>query len=156
MKPFLLLTLLFAPVPAFADTVFDRMIGTWRGSGSYSEGGPTVDLRCRITISGTSDAIDLAGRCASSLGGDDFTMGVERGPGSTARVDTGGGSRASDSSITGLSGPLGSNGLVVKGTAGSEETTVQLLLNDDGSLVFATREVTPAKTSVSYVTLLRQ
>ena len=55
-----------------------------------------------------------------------------------------------------MSGPLGSNGLVVKGSNGDEEITVQLLLNDDGTLVFATREVVPEKTSTSYVTLSRQ
>ena len=83
-------------------------------------------------------------------------MRFERGPGGTALLRQGDSDRSVGSGIDGLSGPLGRNGLVVKGAAEGEEVVVQLLLNDDGTLVFATRELSPGNKNVSYVTLSRQ
>jgi len=156
MKPALCLALALLPTPLLADTVFSELVGSWRGNGTYTEGITQVDLRCRMSITGDSAAITLAGRCASSLGGDDFTMHFEQGPNRTASVRSGGSSRASGASLDGLTGPLGRNGVVLKGVSQSEEVTVQLLLQDDGGLVFATREVGGGVTSTSYVTLARQ
>lgn len=156
MKPMLWLAIALAPTPVAAQSVFNEMIGTWRGEGQYQEGITEVALRCRFSISGDADAIDMAGRCASSLGAEDFTMAFERGPDQTALVRSGESDRAAGSSLDGLTGPLGRNGLVVKGQSDSEEVTVQLLLNEDGTLVFATRERSEGKSSVSYVTLTRQ
>lgn len=156
MKPIGVIMLALLPAPLVAQSAFEQMVGTWRGEGNYVEGITEVQLRCRIVIDGDVDAIRMDGRCASSLGGEDFAMTFERGPGQTAVVRSGESERAADSSIDGLTGPLGRNGMVLKGTAAGEEVAVQLLLNDDGTLAFATREVAQGKTSTSYVTLSRQ
>ena len=148
--------LAMAPIPAIAQTAFETMVGDWRGSGNYVEGLVDVQLRCRFTITGDASAIHMAGRCASSLGGEDFTMDFERGPDGTATVQNGQSSRADGSAIDVLTGQLGANGLVVNGAADDETITVQLLLNDDGTLNFATRETSRGQATQAYVTLTRR
>lgn len=156
MKILAVLILCLLPLPVFAQSAFETMVGSWRGTGNYVEGLVEVQLRCRVTIAGDRAAIQMTGRCASSLGGDDFTMEFQRGANGTAILQHGQSARAEDSAVDVLTGPLGANGLVVTGTAEGEEITVQLLLNEDGTLNFATREIVGGATTQSYVVLSRQ
>jgi hypothetical protein len=150
------LALVLVPAQLFAETAFERMVGTWRGDGRYTEGATEVKLRCQLGITGDASMISVAGRCGSALGAEDFTMEFEAGPESIVNLDQGEAERGKDSKIEALAGPLGNNGFVVQGTAEDEEWVVQLIFNDDGTLVFATREARHGKTNISYVTLVRQ
>lgn len=143
------------PAPLLAENAFERMIGTWNGAGQYSDGVAQVNLRCRINIAGTPTSLQLSGRCGSSLGAETFAMDFALGGDRVVRLQRSQSERGADSAVGGLSGPIGDNGMVVKGTAPGEEVVVQLLLNPDGSLVFATREVNGSSTTVSHVTLSR-
>lgn len=155
MKTALTLALVVIPAQSFAQTAFERMVGTWRGDGRYTEGATDVKLRCQLGITGDAAAISVAGRCGSALGAEDFTMDFEAN-GGDAVLKQGAAERGKDSRIETMAGALGNNGFVVQGAAEGEEWVVQLLFDDTGALIFATREVRGGETNVSYVTLARQ
>jgi len=156
MKLVLVLLLMLSPTSLLAQSAFEKLVGTWRGEGQYSEAPAHVQLRCRITIEGDGARIELKGRCGSSLGAEDFFMEFVLAPDREVRLVRSASERAAGSKIETLSGPLGRNGMVVRGTAPGEEVVVQLLLNPDGTLEFATRETNGPKEAVSQVTLSRQ
>ncbi len=156
MKRLIFLCLLLVPGMARAEFALSDMVGTWAGTGSYTEALSKATMKCRLTVTGDDARVTVNGRCGSSLGADDVTLDFVRQSGSRVVVEETPGAPKQDSEIEEVSGNLTATQLFVRGAGGDETVAIQFVKNDDGTLYFATERTWKGGDSQSRVTLSRR
>jgi len=156
MKNLIFAFIMLLPLPAWAELKLSDLVGNWGGQGTYAEGLSSAKLRCKLVIAGTDAMVRMTGRCGSSLGAENLALDFVKGADSTITVDSSAGAPQSDSPVGALRGSSQGNQLIIRGEGGDETVTIELILNPDGSLRFATQRTWPGKTGTSVVTLKRR
>jgi len=156
MKSMILALAMLAPLPAMAELALSDLVGTWTGQGTYVEGLSSAKMRCNLGITGTDAMVRLSGRCGSSLGAESVVLDFTKAADGSVSVSSGPGAPANDSKIDVMQGKITANQLILRGAAGDETVTIELLQNPNGSLHFATRRTWTGKKATSVVTLIRR
>lgn len=156
MRHMLFAVALLIPSPIWAAFQLSELVGQWTGQGTYTEGVSKAKMRCNLSFVGTDAKVTMSGRCGSSLGAESVVLDFANDADGGVTVRSGAGAPESDSAITGLTGVPGPNGLVVKGSGGDESVIIELLLNANGTLRFATQRNSSNGMAISIVDLSRR
>ena len=148
----LLLCLVLLPAAARAEFTLSDMVGTWSGSGTYTEGVSQARMRCRIVVAGGDARVRLSGRCGSSLGAEDVAVEAVRQPDGRIALISPDGPTREPFSVREVSGVPQGDRLVLHGSAGVESVTVEFRRNANGTLSFVTQRKWRTGRSQSQVT----
>ena len=156
MMKLLAVMLAVVPVMARAEFVLSDMVGSWSGSGMYYEAMSQAKMKCRLTMAGDAAGITMKGRCGSSLGAHDVVLDFVAEDDGRVFVQGGDNAPSVDSEIEELTGKITGNQLNLSGQAGPDSVRMQFVLNEDGSIYFATERKWPQGDSRSKITLTRR
>lgn len=152
----LVVLMILLPAAARAEFALSDITGTWAGAGSYTEALSTARMRCRIAIAGNADQVALTGRCASSLGAEDLDLTFTRLPGGEISLRAEDGQRQGETTVEELTGLPEASQVILRGENGLDRAAVQIRLNPDGTLYFATETKWRTGNAKSAITLVPQ
>ncbi|GEM_PF-6301365 len=152
----LALAIFIVPSVSRADFALSDMIGAWAGTGVYSEALSQAKMKCKLTMLGDAKKVTMSGRCGSTLGAGNVVLDFVRQEDGQIVVHAGGDALQPASEIGELVGRFTDDQLIVTGAAGHESVKMQLILDADGSIFFATERKWLTGKSSSEITLVRR